>query len=90
MSLLRVDLTYAGKYNNELLSGYLMLINNDSSRYGENNICSACPGVGVSQVDYNAHVTRHHIHRDKVVFNKSNDFLTVQADIYKQKMTCIK
>ena len=54
-----------------------MLINNDSSRYGENNICSACPGVGVSQVDYNAHVTRHHIHRDKVVFNPNNEFWNV-------------
>ena len=46
-------------------------------RYGENNICSACPGVGVSQVDYNNHVTRHHIHRDKVVFNPNNDFWNV-------------
>ena len=46
-------------------------------RYGENNICSACPGVGVSQVDYNTHVTRHHIHRDKVVFNPNNDFWNV-------------
>jgi len=46
-------------------------------RYGENNICSACPGVGVSQVDYNSHVTRHHIHRDKVVFNPNNDFWNV-------------
>ena len=46
-------------------------------RYGENNICSACPGVGVSQVDYNNHVTRHHINRDKVVFNPNNDFWNV-------------
>ena len=46
-------------------------------RYGENNICSACPGVGVSQVDYHAHVTRHHIHRDKVVFNPNNDLWNV-------------
>ena len=46
-------------------------------RYGENNICSACPGVGVSQVDYTNHVTRHHINRDKVVFNPNNDFWNV-------------
>ena len=75
MSLLRGDLTYAGN-TNFLVAGY-DLINNDSSRYGENNICSACPGVGVSQVDYNAHVTRHHIHRDKVVFNPNNEFWNV-------------
>lgn len=46
-------------------------------RYGENSICSACPGVGVSQMDYNNHVTRHHINRDKVVFNTNNDFWNV-------------
>ena len=31
----------------------------------------------MSQVDYNAHVTRHHINRDKVVFNPNNDFWNV-------------
>ena len=35
-------------------------------RYGENGICSACPGVGVSKGDYTAHIGRHHINRDKV------------------------
>ena len=41
-------------------------------RYGENSICSACPCVGISEVDYNDHVTKHHISRDKVVFNQNN------------------
>eukprot|EP00092_Neocalanus_flemingeri_P002039 GFUD01002176.1.p1 GENE.GFUD01002176.1~~GFUD01002176.1.p1 ORF type:complete len:961 (-),score=279.08 GFUD01002176.1:193-3075(-) len=46
-------------------------------RYGENSICSACPGVGISRVDYTEHVTRHHINRDKLVFNTNNDFWSV-------------
>jgi len=46
-------------------------------RYGENSICSACPGVGISQVDYTEHVTRHHINRDKLVFNTNNDMWSV-------------
>jgi len=30
-------------------------------RYGDNGICSACPGVGISMADYTAHCYRHHL-----------------------------
>ena len=46
-------------------------------RYGENSICTACPAMGISQQDYGEHVTRHHINRDKVVFNTNNEFWNV-------------
>ena len=46
-------------------------------RYGENSICTACPAVGISKVDYAEHVTRHHINRDKLVFNTNNNFWNV-------------
>ena len=42
-------------------------------RYGENRIYTACPGVGISKVNYADCVTRNHINRDKLVFNKNND-----------------
>ena len=31
------------------------------TRYGDNGICSACPGVGISMADYTAHCYRHHL-----------------------------
>ena len=39
-----------------------------NQKYLTNNHC---------QVDYTSHVTRHHINRDKVVFNSDNDFWNV-------------
>lgn len=41
-------------------------------KYGENGICSACPAVGISQSDYQSHVSWYHLQPSPPLANSSS------------------